>query len=174
VGFWDLFMAQVLQGIGFGLVFVSLTTSAMITMARTKMTAATGLYVVVRQIAGSIGIALVATVLTRSQTFARAILVGNLTPYRDMVGRWLSGAGQALASGGVASSNQSVGSLGLLDVMVNRQAAMLAYNRIFFLLALLFVFTLPLIVLLKKERPSRQSVASERREEIPAEADVVD
>jgi len=174
VGYWDLFMAQVLQGIGFGLVFVSLTTSAMITIARSKMTAATGLYVVVRQIAGSIGIALVATVLTRSQTFSRAILAGNLTPYRDMVGRWLNGAGQVLASGGVASPDQPVGSLGMLDVMVNRQAAMLAYNRIFFLLALLFVITLPLIFLLKKERSPRRSTASGQREEIQAEAAVID
>ncbi len=159
VGYWDLFVAQVLQGIGFGLVFVSLTTSAMVTMARNKMTAATGLYVVARQISGSVGIALVATILTRSQTFARAILVGNLTPYRDIVSQWLAGAGQAMAAFGVAPANQQPGSLGLLDAMVNRQAAMLAYNRIFFFLALLFVFSLPLVALLKREqRPSRPVV----------------
>ncbi|MEJ2689196.1 MAG: DHA2 family efflux MFS transporter permease subunit, partial [Deltaproteobacteria bacterium] len=166
VGYWDLFMAQVLQGIGFGLVFVSLTTSAMISIARNKMTAATGLYVVARQISGSIGIALVATCLTRAQTFARAILVGNLTTYRDIVGQWLVGAGQALAATGTTPANLQSGSLGLLNVMVNQQAAMLAYNRIFFLLALLFIFSLPLIVLLKKERHAPQSVV--RQEEARA------
>ena len=154
VGYWDLFTAQVLQGVGFGLVFVSLTTLAMITMARNKMTAATGLYVVARQISGSVGIALVATGLTRAHTLARANLVNNLTPYRDMVGQWLAGAGQALTAGGMAPANQQAGSLRLLDALVNRQAAMLAYNRIFFFLALLFFFSLPLIALLKKEKRS--------------------
>jgi len=151
VGYWDLFVAQVLQGIGFGLVFVSLTTSAMITMARSKMTAATGLYVVCRQIAGSVGIALVATGLIRAQTFARADLVTNLTSFRDIVGLWLAGSGRALAAAGITPTSQQAGGLRILDALVNRQAAMLAYNRIFFLLALLFFISFPLIVLLKKE-----------------------
>lgn len=155
VGYWDLFTAQVLQGIGFGMVFVSLTTTAMVTMARSKMTAATGLYVVARQIAGSVGIALVATILTRSQTLARAILVEHLTPYRNTVSRWLAGAGQALAAAGTSQANQAPAGLQLLDALATRQAAMLAFNRIFFFLALLFVFSFPLIVLLREKRRAR-------------------
>lgn len=62
----------------FGLVFVSLTTSAMVTIDRSRMTSATGLYVVVRQIFGSIGIALVATFLARGQTLGRVTLAKTL------------------------------------------------------------------------------------------------
>lgn len=153
VGYWDLFMAQVLQGVGFGFVFVSLTTAVMVTMPRHKMTAATGLYVVARQISGSVGIALVATGLTRGQAFARAVLVGHLTPFRDIVGQWLAGAGQALISAGITAANRQPGSLGLLNALANRQAAMIAYNRIFFYMALLFFFSLPLIGLLYKKEP---------------------
>ena len=60
----------------------------------------------------------------------------------------------ALAAAGITQTSRQPGSLRLLDAMVNRQAAMLAYNRIFFFLALLFIFSLPLIVLLKKEKQS--------------------
>jgi len=161
VGYWDLFWAQVLQGVGFGLVFVSLTTSAMITMARSKMTAATGLYVVVRQISGSVGIALVATTLTRTQSLAHSLLVENLTPYRDIVGQWLAGAGRALAASGAAAADQAPASLRLLEAMVSRQAAMLAFNRVFFLMSLLFFFSFPLLWVLRGDRKTGPSSTPE-------------
>ena len=64
-GYWDIFLPQVWQGVGFSLIFLSLTTAALSHIPRPSMTAATGLYNVVRQIFGSIGIALSASELTR-------------------------------------------------------------------------------------------------------------
>jgi DHA2 family multidrug resistance protein len=149
VGFWDIFVPQALQGVGFGLVFVSLTTSAMITTEKSRMTAATGLYVVVRQIFGSIGIALVATGLTRNQTLAHAVLAWHLTPYRNAVGRWLAATTGILAGRGTAPSLAPTKALGFLAMTIERHAAMLAFNQIFFLLALLFCVSFPLVFLLQ-------------------------
>ncbi len=160
VGYWDLFWAQVLQGIGFGMVFVSLTTTAMMTMARSKMTAATGLYSVVRQIAGSVGIALVATNLTRTQALAQSLLVEHLSPYRDIVNQWLAGLGQALAASGINAANLAPASLRLLEGMVIRQAAMLAFNRVFFLMSLLFFLSFPLLWVLRGEKKTSPPTAS--------------
>lgn len=149
VGFWDIFLPQALQGVGFGLVFVSLTTSAMLSIEKSRMTGATGLYVVVRQICGSIGIALVATLLTRGQTQSHAVLAGHLSPYRDLVGRWLALSTEAFAANGASHGLASAKALGLLASATARQAAMLAFNRIFFLLALLFFLSFPLVFLLQ-------------------------
>src|SRR5437870_121819 len=49
-GFWDLIWPQVLQGAGFSLVFVALTTAAFASIERPKITAASGLYNVVRDV----------------------------------------------------------------------------------------------------------------------------
>ncbi|MDA8163498.1 MAG: DHA2 family efflux MFS transporter permease subunit [Desulfobacteraceae bacterium] len=152
VGYWDIFVPQALQGVGFGLVFVSITTSAMLTIEKSRMTAATGLYVVMRQIFGSIGIALVATELTRSQTRSHVILAEHLNPYRDIVGRWLAAGGKAFAAQGTAPSLLSDKSLHLLEAMTGRHAAMLAFNHVFFLLALLFIVSFPLTFLLQSKR----------------------
>jgi len=152
IGYMDILIPQALQGMGFGMVFVSLTTSAMITIDKSRMTAATGLYVVVRQIFGSIGIALVATELTRSQTTAYAVLVGHLTPYRDVVNRWLQGAAGSFAANGTTPALLHTKALGLLEATSGRQAAMLAFNHVFFLLALLFVISFPLSFLLKSKK----------------------
>jgi len=152
VGYMDILIPQALQGMGFGMVFVSLTTSAMITIDRSRMTAATGLYVVVRQIFGSVGIALVATELTRSQAMAHSTLIEHLTPYRDVVGHWLSVISAAFAAQGVGPTQLHAKALGLLEVTTSRQSAMLAFNHVFFILALLFVISFPLSFLLKSGR----------------------
>ena len=57
---------------GFSLIFVALSTAALGAIEKAKMTAAAGLYNVVRQVSGSVGIAVAATTLT---TGIAAILV---------------------------------------------------------------------------------------------------
>lgn len=77
VGFMDLFWPQRWQGVGFSLIFVSLSTAALSTIPRPRMTAATGLYNVVRQVMGSVGIAIAATTLSSSTVRYHAILSEN-------------------------------------------------------------------------------------------------
>ena len=55
IGYWDIFWPQVMQGVGFSLIFVALSTAALSTIAKPEVTAATGLYNVSRQVFGSIG-----------------------------------------------------------------------------------------------------------------------
>src|SRR5512143_2371068 len=57
VGFWNIFWPQLWQGVGFSLIFLSLSTAALATIPRHQMTQAAGLYNVVRQVMGSVGIA---------------------------------------------------------------------------------------------------------------------
>src|SRR5205085_12264399 len=49
---------QIIQGIGFVLIFVALSTTALAGVERRKMTSATGLYNLVRQLGGSFGTAI--------------------------------------------------------------------------------------------------------------------
>jgi len=54
-------------GAGFALIFVSLATAGLSTIEKPLMTAAVGLFTVVRTLSGSIGIALAATFLAREK-----------------------------------------------------------------------------------------------------------
>jgi hypothetical protein len=45
--------------------------------------------------------------------------------------------------------------LKLLDGLVTRQASMLAYNHVYFLIALVYLVSIPLVVLIKDPRLSR-------------------
>jgi DHA2 family multidrug resistance protein len=144
----SLIMPQVWQGVGFGLIFVALSTAALAPMARENMTEASGLYNVVRQVFGSVGIALAATVITGRTTAYREVLGRHITPYNDIATTWLHSASGALVARGMDPESARRGALQLMDGNVTRQAAILAYNHAFFLVAVLFLICVPMAFLL--------------------------
>ena len=62
-GYWDIFWPQLAQGAGMALLFVPLTTVAMDAIPRERMGNATSLFNLMRNIGGSIGIAMTGTML---------------------------------------------------------------------------------------------------------------
>ena len=150
VGFWDIAFPQFIQGVGFGTIFVALSTAALSAISKPKMQAATGLYNVVRLVFGSVGIAVAATELDRGTVRYAAILMRNVTEYRDTAlerVRSLSEAMVAQGSDGFTAYSQA---LGLINTEVTRQAMMVAFNRLFVMVCLLFVLSLPLVYLLRE------------------------
>jgi DHA2 family multidrug resistance protein len=151
VGFWDIFWPQLLQGIGFSLIFVALSTAALATIPRPEVTAATGLYNVSRQVFGSVGIAISATQLTAGMNRYHSMLSEKASIANPAAVAWLSNATAAMmARTGLDFETARRQALRLLDATISRQAAVLSYNRVFVLVSLLFVFALPLVFLLKR------------------------
>ncbi len=162
VGFWDLLVPQVWQGLGFGMIFVALSTVALATIPRPHLTAASGLYNVVRQVAGSVGTAWAATALTSNTISYRGELAQHLTPYRWEVWQWLSGVGSGLAGRGGQIAQAPAQALRLLEGQLERQAMMLAFNRVFFMFLIMFLACLPLVLFLrpgKGQAPAADVVA---------------
>jgi DHA2 family multidrug resistance protein len=147
----SLLMPQVWQGIGFGLIFVALSTAALAPMSKRNMTEAAGLYNVVRQVFGSVGIALAATVITGRTGAYHDVLARNLTPYNDAALGWLRSVSGALTARGMDPASSHLGALRLLDLGVTQQASILAYNHAFYLVAALFLACLPMAFLLEGE-----------------------
>jgi MFS transporter, DHA2 family, multidrug resistance protein len=151
VGYWDIFWPQVWQGVGFSLIFVALSTAALATIARPDVTAATGLYNLSRNIFGSVGIAISAAQLTSGMSRYHAMLAERVNIANSAAVNWLQTATAAMmARTGVDINTARAMALRMLDGTVARQAAVLSYNRVFVLVAILFVFALPLVFLLKR------------------------
>jgi MFS transporter, DHA2 family, multidrug resistance protein len=146
-GYWDMFVPQALQGVGSGFIFVSLSTAVLSTIEKPLMTAASGLYNVIRQVFGSVGIAASATLLTRGEAVYHAHLTEHITAYRDVATEWI----QRLSA--VATSQATVGNedgaFKVLDLLVTRQATMLSYNHVYFLIALTYLLAIPLVILVR-------------------------
>jgi DHA2 family multidrug resistance protein len=140
----------ILQGIALSCLWVPLTTVALSTIPRHKLADATGSNSLVRQIGGSVGLAIFATILTRYQSAARVALVAHMNPGRPEVMTRLSSAQQMLgARGGMDPSTAHAAASRLLDFAVQRQASLLGFEKIFLLTGILFLVVLPLLFFLK-------------------------
>ena len=157
-GIWDLMLPQIWQGVGFGMLFVALSTAALSSIPRSRMTAAAGLYNVVRQVLGSVGIAVAATELVRSQSRFHDVLAEHVTPYGAATQDWLRDATAGMMSAGADAATATGRAIRLLDVRVMRQAIALAYNHVLLLVAALFVVSLPLVLLVRGHRDSKVEV----------------
>jgi DHA2 family multidrug resistance protein len=153
VGAWDIFWPQVWQGAGMGLLFVAIATAALATIPRPRMTAATGLYNVVRQVSASIGIAIAATQIDWGMHRYHAMLAEHVTIYADGTRRALAGLTAALVQAGADPGTAGLRAVAILDRRVTQQAVVLSYNHLFQLAALLFALSVPLVFLLARQPP---------------------
>lgn len=148
VGYWDLVWPQVWQGIGFSFLFAALSTAALASIPKERMTAATGLYNVVRQVMGSVGIAVAATMLTHGEAQYHAVLAEDASGAAAR--QWLAAAAAGLQRLGADVDTARQRALALLDLRVTRQATVLAYNHIFVVVAAMFAIVLPLVLFLQR------------------------
>jgi DHA2 family multidrug resistance protein len=152
IGIWDIFLPQFLQGVAFGLIFVSLSTAALSTIEKPMLTAAAGLYSVVWQVFASVGIALAATILTRGEQINRALLMEHVTAFGNTSAETLRALSQYFSSQGMDMIDAQNKALKAIEEIVMRQASMISFNHVFFLIAVLFVISTPLIFLINDLR----------------------
>ena len=157
-GFWNLVPTLLIMGIGMPFMFVTLTTLSLSTVPRADMTDASGLYTLARRIGGNIGYALVATLVARGQQIHRVQLVAHITPYNSNLTDFQRQAAGFLDQAGLNPAAIKHTGQALLNLLVNRQAAMMAYNDVSWILGLLFVATIPLALIL----PSRKRIARQQ------------
>jgi DHA2 family multidrug resistance protein len=146
-------LSLIIQGIGFSFLWVPLTTVALSTIPRHRMADATGSNSLLRQIGGSVGLAIFATVLTRAQDGARAGLVAHLDPGRPEVQGQIQAMQQVLhARGGLDMWSAREAATRALDGIVQRQAVVLAFEKVFLLAGILFLIVMPLLIFLKSPK----------------------
>jgi DHA2 family multidrug resistance protein len=141
----DTLWPRAIQGFALGFMFVPLTTATLSTISREKMANATGVYTLVRQLGGSLGIAILQLVETRRQDSAYATLASGVTMANQNVANALHGA-----------ANQT-GTLTSIWSMVMLNAETVAYNDVFRLCAIVFIVALPSVLLLKGGKPATGS-----------------
>lgn len=155
-----LLIPQAWQGLAFCFIFVSLSTASLATVPRPRMTNATALYNLVRQLGGSFGIAIIATLLEKRQAIMGATFAGHLNPYNPAFTQRHNAIAGALAGQGIPSPQAGQKALALLNGLLQREAAVMAFDYVFFLVGLLFVVTLPLIFFLRSRREAIPSVTA--------------
>ena len=155
VGYWDVFWPQFIQGSSLGLVFVPLMVLTMAFIPKERMGNATGLFNMLRNIGGGVGISMVATMLTRMGQQHTNLLVANITPTSPLALRLVGGLRGLFAGSGPGWADQQA--YAALFGLVQREATMVALVRVFQYLGLLSLILIPLIALTKRPPKSESS-----------------
>src|SRR5207244_1984848 len=95
-----------------------------------KIAQGTGLNNLLRQLGGSIGIAITATLLTRFQVQVRSVLGQNVNDFSQAAQARLAGLSSYLVSHGTPLAIARQKAVALLEGEVTRQAMMIAFERL--------------------------------------------
>jgi DHA2 family multidrug resistance protein len=154
-GYWDLFWPQFLQGIFMAMLFIPLTTITMDPIRKEEMGNATSLFNLMRNLGGSVGIAAATTMISRSsQLFVNRLGV-HVNPYDPQTQMMLEQMRGHFLSRGADMVTATRQAYAAVNGVVQQQAALLAYLNEFKIFGAIFLFMLPLILLMK--RPGQKS-----------------
>ncbi len=149
IGPYTLLIPITLTGFALSFVFVPMSTMMMATIPRKEMGNATGLSNMLRNIGGSIGIAMATTALIRRAALHQSELGSHITP-----STWVFQQRAAAIAGYVGHrigpAQGRPGAMGLMYGLMMQQSALMAYTDVFRWTALLAFFCAAAAWLFKK------------------------
>jgi MFS transporter, DHA2 family, multidrug resistance protein len=151
-GYWDLFWPQFIQGSGMALLFVPLTTVSMATIARERMGYATSLFNLMRNIGGSIGIAVTGTILQRQRQTTATLLGEHISIYNNTTQSLLSQITNGFIAAGSDAVTAASRAYEVLHGMLFREASMVAFVMLFRLLGVIFLVMIPLVLIMRRPK----------------------
>jgi len=160
-GYWEIFWPQLIQGAGLALLFVPLTTVSMATIAPERMGYATSMFNLMRNIGGSVGIAITATILQRQRQTVGAHLGENISLYDPATQSLLSQITSGLMATGTDAVTATQRAYAMLNGMLFRQASMVSFVMLFRLLGVVFLLMIPLVFIMRRPKSSSRPVITE-------------
>lgn len=154
----------IISGFAMGFIFVPLTTMTMGTLRNEQMGNAAGIYNLMRNTGGSIGIAAMTTFLARGAQTHQAAMVSHLTPYdpafqqrlHGLTGVFAPGSGGSVGPGSMAVKQ----AYGAIYGTLVRQSMLMSYIDNFRLMAFLCILCIPAALLFKRVRGGKGPVAA--------------
>jgi DHA2 family multidrug resistance protein len=162
MGFWHIAWARCFQSAGLSLLIVPINSVAYMGMPQNKSANASALINLTRNIGGAFGISLAQTWLVRRSQFHQSRLVDHVSLLNPQTAPTLKRIEEMFhLHGGALYHSPMTTALGLLYRQVQRQATMLSYNDIFWLMGFGTAAMIPLIFLMRAAKPGQAAAASD-------------
>jgi DHA2 family multidrug resistance protein len=147
-------VVSIVQGFGFGLVFVPLSTVAFLTLPGQLRTDGTSMLTLMRNVASSIGISVVIAQLTSGSRQAHAVLAEHVTPFNQAM--------QMPNVTGTIDMNTTTGQA-MMDAIVGMQAQIIAFSHDYQLVMVVTALAIPLAIMIGSTKAAlrQQSQAPE-------------
>jgi MFS transporter, DHA2 family, multidrug resistance protein len=150
IGQWTFLWAIIISGFGSGCVFVPLSTTTMAFLKNEEIGNASGLYNLLRNIGGSIGISVVNTIVARHEQMHRNEMARSLNPGRVNVQGTIRSMQNYLISQGASPVDALHRAYALVGLDLNGQARLWSYVDDFRYMALVCFGCIPIVFALKK------------------------
>lgn len=141
ISIWDIATPNVLQGVAIGMIFVPLTTLANANLPVAQFGKASGIYNLMRNLGGGIGIALCQTFISRNSQGFQTTLVSHINAFNPNFGRLQSMIEPVMGEDKA---------MGLTYRLVQQQSAMLSYINVYILMAYACFACVPLVFFMKR------------------------
>jgi DHA2 family multidrug resistance protein len=143
---WSMLWPVVISGFGASMVFVPLATTSMAGLPNEEIGNAAGLFNLLRNIGGSIGISIVNTVIARHEQLHRVEMSGHINAANTAFQQLLGGA--TALTGRVGGS--PLQAYGMINGVLSQQARLLSYVDDFQYLSAICFLCIPIVFLLRK------------------------
>ncbi len=150
MGMGPVITTGLMQGFGLGFVFTPLSIITFSTLPRQLLTQGTAIFSLMRNIGGSVGIAIVEALLAQNTQVVHSRLMERLRPDNPLA------QGPALHAPFSLTTPMGVAAL---NAEATRQAAMVAYVDDYMLMMLLVIAAVPLLLLLRRPRSMPRGAA---------------
>ena len=141
---------SIIQGFGFGLVFVPLSTVAFLTLPNHLRTDGTSMLTLMRNVASSIGISVVIAQLTEGSRRVYAVLSQHINPFNNAM--------QMPNVRGMIDMSTDAGRA-MADVMVSLQAQIIAFSQDYQMVMLFTLCAIPLALMIGSSKAALRKQA---------------
>jgi DHA2 family multidrug resistance protein len=153
--FWSLALPRFVQGFSQGFIFVPLQALALATVTTERLGNATAAYNMLRNIGGSMGVALATTVLARRSQYHQVALSGHVNIWNPAMDERLREWTAHFVARGTDTFTAGRRAMSMLYREAVTQAHILAYADAFWLLLLSYVAVVSLIPFMHRVRSGR-------------------
>ncbi len=150
LGFWFFAETRMLIGLGFPLIFLSITTASYVGIPPDKTDQASALINMARNTGGSIGVSLVSNVVTHREQFHQSRLIENVVPSSTQYQTTLQQLTDYFSGHGSSMIEAKQRAIAWIGQQVGAQASFLAYMDAFWVLMLVSLAMVPLALSLRK------------------------
>jgi DHA2 family multidrug resistance protein len=159
IGMSSIVWPTIFSGVSISFIFVPLATSSMGTLRQEQIGNASGLFNLMRNLGGSIGIAGITTFVARGAQTNQAALVGHFSPFNPVYQQKLAAIQNGLAAHEETYRAAHQAPQVLYNIL-GQQSLLVTYAHNFQLFALLCLVTTPLVFLFKKVSKSSAPVGA--------------
>ncbi len=149
-GFWEFFLPQAVRGFSLMFCFLPINTLALGTLPPAELKNASGLYNLMRNLGGAIGLAALNTVLIDQAALHTSRLGESITAARPVVQAFLDSVTERYTALGVADPDMAA--LHTLSNLVARESLVITFNDALLLMAAVFFAALLLMPLIRKPK----------------------